>query len=294
MSTIRPIRQPFFSTGRARFFALIIIFIGIFVFAVQIKRTQLTNTKAQLTNCTVTDTTQDAEEQKLLQLINAHRQQQNLSELTLSQNLTRAATWMSNDMASKNYLNHTDSFGRTPDLRLTQCGYSTFNVANGENIAGEATDAQATFDQWKNSTVHNTNMLTPTFHFVGISRTYNPNSSLKWYWVANFGGQEDQTTTPTLSISPSDITPTATPITTPSTYCLGPCLTPTIAQDTPTPTTPLQTPTPTEGTPTLSENETPTPTPSTVTQPNTTKSKSILSLLLGIIALILEFLRNLF
>ena len=111
----------------------------------------------------------DAEEQAFLKLINDYRAQNGLSALRVSVALTRAADWMSGDMAAKNYFRHTDSLGRDPFVRMTAYGYN-YNGYKGENIAAGYADAARTFNLWRTSPSHNTIMLSPNFNVIGISR----------------------------------------------------------------------------------------------------------------------------
>lgn len=132
----------------------------------------------------------DAEEQGVLKLINDYRAQNGLGALRVSAALTRAADWMSADMAAKNYFNHTDSAGRDPFTRMTAFGYG-YNTYRGENIAAGYGDAARTFNLWRNSPSHNAAMLNPNFNVLGISRAYSANTTYKWYWTTNFGGFVD-------------------------------------------------------------------------------------------------------
>ncbi len=128
----------------------------------------------------------DAEEQAFLKLINDYRAQNGLGALRVSVALTRAADWMSGDMAAKNYFNHTDSLGRDPFVRMTAYGYN-YNGYKGENIAAGYADAARTFNLWRTSPSHNTIMLSPNFNVIGISRVYGAASTYKWYWTTDFG-----------------------------------------------------------------------------------------------------------
>ena len=132
----------------------------------------------------------DAEEQGVLKLINDYRAQNGLGALRVSLALTRAADWMSADMAAKNYFNHTDSAGRDPFTRMTAFGYG-YNTFRGENIAAGYGDAARTFNLWRNSPSHNAAMLNPNFNVLGISRAYSATTTYKWYWTTNFGGFVD-------------------------------------------------------------------------------------------------------
>jgi hypothetical protein len=186
--------------------------------------------------------TLDIEEQAFLTLINDYRAQNGLGPLQVSMTLTNAAKWMSSDMGQTNYFSHTDSLGRDPFVRMSTFGYN-YPTWMGENIAAGFADALNTFNQWKNSPVHNQNMLNPNYQVIGIGRVYQPGSTYRYYWTTDFGGYVDQT----LGTASPTPTPSPTPISTP----------------TPTPTPdPSPTPTPTpEPTPTPTPTPTPVPTP---------------------------------
>jgi uncharacterized protein (TIGR03437 family) len=134
----------------------------------------------------------DSEEQTVLRLINEYRAQNGLVQLRASISLTRAADWMSGDMASKNYFSHTDSEGRDPFARMAAFGYG-YPASKGENIAAGYQDAVRTFNQWKNSPGHNATMLNPNFRVIGIARVYGSNTRYRWYWTNDFGSYVDAT-----------------------------------------------------------------------------------------------------
>ncbi len=134
----------------------------------------------------------DAEEQLVLRLINEYRAQKGLAQLRVSISLTRAADWLSADMAAKNYFRHIDSQGRDPFVRMAAFGYG-YPASKGENIAAGYQDAVRTFNQWKNSSGHNATMLNVSFRVIGISRVYGGNSQYKWYWTTDFGSYVDAT-----------------------------------------------------------------------------------------------------
>lgn len=134
----------------------------------------------------------DTEEQTMLRLINEYRAQNGLRQLKISIALTRAAEWMSADMAARNYFGHTDSQGRDPFVRMTAFGYN-YSTSRGENLAAGYNDAVRTFNQWKTSASHNAAMLNANYAVIGISREYNGGSVYKWYWTTDFGGVVDAT-----------------------------------------------------------------------------------------------------
>lgn len=136
--------------------------------------------------------TLDSEELTVLRLINEYRVQNGLPELKASISLTRAADWMSADMAAKNYFSHTDSTGRDPFVRMSAFGYN-YATTKGENLAAGYSDAARTFNQWRNSPGHNSAMLHRDFRAIGISRVYQMSSTYKYYWTTDFGGFVDAT-----------------------------------------------------------------------------------------------------
>jgi uncharacterized protein YkwD len=169
--------------------------------------------------------TPDSEAWAFLTLINNYRVQNGVGTLQVSAALQNSSQWMSSDMASKNYVSHTDSLGRDPGTRMAAFGY-TFSPW-GENIAAGFSDAQDTFSQWVNACdpdssgactfAHRTNMLYSGFQVIGIGRASNSNSSYGWYWTTDFGGVVDSVIPPPnglqapsitgFSVSPSTISP---------------------------------------------------------------------------------------
>jgi uncharacterized protein YkwD len=134
----------------------------------------------------------DSEERLMIGMINEYREEHGLGRLQTSIALTRAADWMTNDMATNNIFGHTDSLGRDPGGRIGSFGYKNHSY-RGENLAAGFGDAKTTFKQWKDSPSHNAAMLHPKFKVIGISRYKDDSSQYKWYWVSDFGGHIDKT-----------------------------------------------------------------------------------------------------
>ena len=99
----------------------------------------------------------DTEEKALARLINAFRAEHGRSPLKVGVALTRAATWMSSDMAHNDNFGHTDTHGRSVVQRLKAFGYK--GPTSGENIAGGAKTAAEAIAQWKMSPPHRANLL---------------------------------------------------------------------------------------------------------------------------------------
>jgi uncharacterized protein YkwD len=134
----------------------------------------------------------DAEEKAFCTKINQYRAQNGRAALRVSVSLTSASKWLSNDMAVKKYFSHTDSLGRTFSTRLGAFGY-TYSTYKGENIAAGNATAANTFEQWRTSAGHNTNMLSASYKVIGIGRAYNAAAPYRWYWTTDFGGYVDRT-----------------------------------------------------------------------------------------------------
>ena len=141
------------------------------------------------------NSTLDAEDVAFVTLINDYRAQNGAPRLQVSIALTASAQWMSTDMATKNYFDHTDLLGRDPFVRMAAFGYPSVGYS-GENIAAGNASAQDTFTQWKNSPAHNANMLDPVYLVIGLGRASNPGSSYNWYWTTDFGSTVDATMQP--------------------------------------------------------------------------------------------------
>ena len=132
----------------------------------------------------------DPQELALCQQINTYRAQNGRAPLKLSIALTRAARWLSSDMASNDFFDHDDSLGRGFSRRLTVFGYR--GATRGENVAGGATTATETLQQWKASAPHRRNMLNRAYKVLGVGHAYGADTMLGWYWATTFGGTIDR------------------------------------------------------------------------------------------------------
>ncbi len=132
----------------------------------------------------------DAEESQFLDLINEYRAENGLGTLTLSQSLSNASEYHSQDMATKGYFEHTMPDGTTVEQNVRNHGYrgTTF----GENIVAGTETAEEALQAWKDSPAHNENMLRPAFNAIGIGRYYIEGSPYGWYWTTDFGGTVDR------------------------------------------------------------------------------------------------------
>ncbi len=169
---------------------------------------------------TSADPVLDPEEQTFVTLINNYRAQNGLGALTTDWEMQNSTDWMSNDMGTKAYFNHTDSLGRDPWMRMCYFSYC-YNTWMGENIAAGYTTAADVFAAWKASPGHNANMLGSNYVAMGISRQFISGSPYGWYWTNDFGGVASGAAAPaggptsTLSPSPTP-SPAPTPVATPA------------------------------------------------------------------------------
>jgi uncharacterized protein YkwD len=92
--------------------------------------------------------------------------------------LTQAADGHSQDMAARNYFDHTSADGRTFSQRIDATGYAW--SAAGENIAAGYPSVDAVMDGWTKSPGHCANLMNPNFSEIGVacvpgtsSTTYN-------------------------------------------------------------------------------------------------------------------------
>jgi uncharacterized protein YkwD len=141
-----------------------------------------------------------ADEQFVLDAVNAERAKGGCAPLSVSAALQQAARAHSDDMAKRDYFNHTDPDGIDVTARAAAAGYGSKyvgeNVAAGQN-SGQIVMYDATFG-WMNSPTHKMNILTCNYTQTGIALTYDPNDkptflvngklvAFYYYWTQVFG-----------------------------------------------------------------------------------------------------------
>ncbi|MCW3098323.1 MAG: SCP-like extracellular [Chthonomonadaceae bacterium] len=127
---------------------------------------------------------------QLLELVNKERTANNLPPLRLHPQLQAAAHWMAQDMATNDYLDHTDHEGREIEARLTAFEYKDYQ-AIGENVAAGQATAADVMASWMQSPGHRSNILSPDFCEVGIGHASGSTGKFQHYWVQAFGRQQD-------------------------------------------------------------------------------------------------------
>jgi uncharacterized protein YkwD len=110
--------------------------------------------------------------------------------VTLDLHLREAARRHSYDMAANNFFSHTGSDGSTPNTRAAQAGYTGGTGGHvWENAAAGYSSAQATVDQWMNSTDgHCENIMNGHHRVVGVGYAFSSSSTWRHYWTLDYGG----------------------------------------------------------------------------------------------------------
>ncbi|MDV5142818.1 CAP domain-containing protein [Streptomyces sp. SBC-4] len=129
------------------------------------------------------DQGQSSAADQVVALVNAERAKAGCGPLSANATLTKAAQGHSEDMAARDFFDHTDPDGDGPGERVTEAGYpwSTY----GENIAmGQSTPEQV-MDSWMNSPGHRANILNCSFKEIGIGI----HSEGGPYWTQVFGAR---------------------------------------------------------------------------------------------------------
>jgi len=204
-------------------FLVLFITIGVFIVVQQSQKNQVLGTQTATTNCTVTSSQLaiKTQEQQLLNDINSYRSQQGIGQLAWSTVLKQSAAWLGLDMLAHNTLSHTDSLGRTPDIRLTDCGYSISN-GYGEAIADGSASANLVFTAWKNDPSHNQILLNKNYTIAGIDVEQGSNV----FWAMDFGAGSSSTIVPTPTVIVSTPSTTGSVTISPSTSTQPPSASP--------------------------------------------------------------------
>ena len=99
--------------------------------------------------------------------------------------LERTALLHSQDMANRNYFDHTNPEGQQPWDRMTAQGYNW--SAAGENIAAGQRTLEEVMQGWVGSAGHCKNLMSSGFTEVGMARFDKVGTIYGVYWTQNFG-----------------------------------------------------------------------------------------------------------
>jgi uncharacterized YkwD family protein len=114
---------------------------------------------------TPADAGMTAEEQQMLNLVNAERAKNGLAPLKADSTLTKMARVKSQDMITNHYFAHQSPTYGSPFDMMKTFGV-TYRTA-GENIAGNPSVTGA-FQAWMNSPGHRANILNSQYNYTGI------------------------------------------------------------------------------------------------------------------------------
>lgn len=140
--------------------------------------------KAKAAQSSVTLSPQEA---RLIELIDAYRRSKGLKGVRVYPVLLNEARWYAADMAFNDSFSvtHIDSLGRTIDQRFWDFGYSIVRPLGQSTSSGKLT-ADETFEQMRNSRLHDEIIRDPRFELVGAGYGFNPNTDSKAFWVLSF------------------------------------------------------------------------------------------------------------
>lgn len=114
-------------------------------------------------------------------LVNQERATAGCAPVRADSALATLAEGFSEDMAARDFFDHTDPDGASPWDRAERAGVSGLG---GENIARGQADAQAVMDAWMNSEGHRANILNCDFKTVGVGVHRGPGGP---WWTQHFG-----------------------------------------------------------------------------------------------------------
>lgn len=109
-------------------------------------------------------------EKNAVELMNADRRANGLSDLKVSSTVTAVARSHAQDMVNRKFFSHSNPDGKTPSDRLKAAGISYSAV--GENIA-ENISVQAAETSFMNSSGHRANILNSNYTTIGIGVAYD-------------------------------------------------------------------------------------------------------------------------
>ncbi|MGW6916099.1 sigma-70 family RNA polymerase sigma factor [Kitasatospora sp. NPDC054939] len=121
-------------------------------------------------------------ERQVVDLVNAERAKVGCGPLRIEPKLRAAAQKHAEDMAARNYFDHSSPEGVRADARLNAAGYRWSQW--GENLDRGPTAAPVVFSRWMDGGIHQSNMLDCAFKDVGIGIANGPSGLL---WTQDLG-----------------------------------------------------------------------------------------------------------
>ncbi|MGW5636583.1 CAP domain-containing protein [Streptomyces sp. NPDC003832] len=118
---------------------------------------------------------------QVLKLVNEERAKAGCDAVAANSALAELAAAFSQDMADRDFFDHTDPDGLSPWDRAAKAGITNLG---GENIARGQADAAAVMDAWMNSPGHRANILNCDFKTLGVGVKLGTGGP---WWTQNFG-----------------------------------------------------------------------------------------------------------
>jgi uncharacterized protein YkwD len=125
--------------------------------------------------------TAKAAEAAVLSMVNAERAKAGCGPVRADAQLAALAGDFSEDMAARDFFNHTDPDGATPWNRAEKAGVSSLG---SENIARGQADADSVMNAWMNSDGHRTNILNCDYKTLGVGVHLGAGGP---WWTQDFG-----------------------------------------------------------------------------------------------------------
>ncbi|MFD8653527.1 CAP domain-containing protein [Streptomyces mirabilis] len=142
---------------------------------------QASKTKAPKTTAPVDVSAVTAAETEVLKLVNDERAKVGCSPVAANSALSDLAQAFSEDMAARDFFDHTDPSGLSPWDRAAKAGITSLG---GENIARGQADAAAVMEAWMNSPGHRANILNCDFKTLGVGVHLGTGGP---WWTQDFG-----------------------------------------------------------------------------------------------------------
>ncbi|WP_431677033.1 sigma-70 family RNA polymerase sigma factor [Kitasatospora sp. KL5] len=120
--------------------------------------------------------------QQVVQLVNQERSKVGCTPVKSDAKLELAAQRHSDDMAARNFFDHTNPDGQGPQPRIDAAGYKWSSW--GENIARGQRDAADVMKSWMNSPGHKANILNCGFTDLGVGVHLGEGGP---WWTQDFG-----------------------------------------------------------------------------------------------------------
>lgn len=128
---------------------------------------------------TSTSRPQVTQEEQVVALVNAAREQSGCDPVRIVPALVTAAQAHSEDMAERDYFDHTTPDGVGFAERIVAAGYPN---PGAENIARGQRSATQVMNSWMESDGHRANILNCQLTTIGVGLEKDG-----WYWTQNFG-----------------------------------------------------------------------------------------------------------